>query len=68
MRLHSRRLGFPTMILVMFRSRAKARISSLMRSPLRVTVRAPSCSASRIVLTTRSRASGESRVWAGVST
>ena len=39
--------GLPTMILVMLRSRANRRISSLASSPDSVTTSAPSCSASR---------------------
>src|SRR5438132_53597 len=67
-RFQSWRVGLPTMILVTLRSRAKARIASLIFSPLRATVSAPSRSADRSVWTTRSRASWGSRKCAGVST
>ena len=56
MRFHSGRSGLPTTILLTLRVRAKARISSLIRAPVRVWVSAPSCSASRMVWATRSRA------------
>ena len=41
---------------------------TLIRAPVKVCVSAPSCSASRMVWATRSRASWVRRVWAGVST
>ncbi len=61
-------MGLPTMILLTLRARAYLRISSPIRCPLKVTVSAPSCSASRSVSVRRIRSGSGNLMCAGVST